>query len=58
MTLQERERELESLDLDAEAITQFVSELDTVRLHLLAEALQIELTERYEGKPLNPLMWH
>jgi len=58
MTLQERERELESLDLDAEAITQFVSELDTVRLYLLAEALQSELTERYEGKPLDRLMWH
>jgi hypothetical protein len=58
MTLQERERELESLDLDAEAITQFVSGLDTGRLHLLAEALQLELNERYEGKPLDRLMWH
>ncbi len=58
MTLQERERELESLDLDAEAIVQFVSELDMVRLHVLAEALQSELNERYEGKPLDRLMWH
>ena len=58
MTLQERERALESLDLDAEAIVQFVSELDTARLHVLADVLQIELTERYQGKPLDRLMWH
>jgi hypothetical protein len=58
MTLQERDRALESLDLDAEAVSDFVSGLDMGRLYLLAEALQIELTERHEGKPLDRLLWH
>jgi hypothetical protein len=58
MTLQERERELEALELDAESVAFIVSELDTPRLYLFAEAIRLELSERYEGKPLDKLRFH
>ena len=58
MTLQERERELQALELDAEDIATIVSEIDTARLHLLAQAINVELTDRYEGKPLDKLRLH
>ena len=58
MTLQERERELQALERDAESVAVFISEIDTPRLHLLAEAIKLELTDRYEGKPLDKLKLH
>jgi hypothetical protein len=58
MTLQERERELQALELDAESVAVFISEIDTPRLCLLAEAIKLELTDRYEGKPLDKLRFH
>ena len=58
MTLHERERELEALDLDAESIGFIVAELDTQRLFLFAEAIRLELGERAEGKPLERFRYH
>jgi hypothetical protein len=58
MTLQERERELQALDLDAESVAVFISGIDTPRLYLLAEAIKLELTDRYEGKPIDKLKLH
>jgi hypothetical protein len=58
MTLQERERELQALDRDAESVAVIVAEIDTARLHLLSEAIKIELTQRCEGKPLSKLGFH
>jgi hypothetical protein len=58
MTLQERERELQALELDAESVGAFISEIDTPRLYLLAEAIKLELTDRYEGKPIDKLKLH
>jgi hypothetical protein len=58
MTLQERERELEALDLDAESVAGIVAGIDTARLHLLAEAIKLELKHRCEGKPLDKLRFH
>jgi hypothetical protein len=58
MTLQEKERELDALDRDAESVTTIVSELDTTALHMIAEAIRTELTHRYEGKPLDRRWLH
>ena len=58
MTLHERQRELEALDRDEEFIASLVCELDTPRLQLLAHAIQSELTQRSEGKPLGRLNFH
>ena len=53
MTLQETERELEALDRDVESVTNIVSELDTSALHMIADFIRVELTYRYEGKPVD-----
>jgi hypothetical protein len=58
MTLQERERELQALDLDAESVAVIVAEIDTARLHLLSEAIKMELTQRSEGKPVYKFRFH
>jgi hypothetical protein len=58
MTLQERERELQALELDAESVALFIAEIDTPRLYLLAEAIKLELTDRYDGKPIDKLKLH
>jgi hypothetical protein len=58
MTLQERERALQALELDAESVAVFISEIDTPRLYLLAEAIKLELTDRYDGKPIDKLKLH
>lgn len=58
MTLHERQRELEALDQDEENLAAIVSAMDTSRLHVLAEAIKIELTERYEGKPWDKFKLH
>jgi len=52
MTLSETLTELHALDLDEECIAIVISELDTARLQILASAINIELDERYDGKPL------
>jgi hypothetical protein len=58
MTLQERERELQALEHDAESVALFIAEIDTPRLYLLAEAIKLELTDRYDGKPIDKLKLH
>lgn len=58
MTLQQRERELQALELDGEIVSTIVSEIDTARLHLLADAILVELTERQDGKPWDTLKLH
>lgn len=58
MTLQERARELEALELDVESIATMVSGIDTSRLQILAEAIRLELTDRYDGKPLDKRNFH
>ena len=58
MTLHERQRELEALELDEEIIASIVCEIDTPRLQLLADAIKSELRRRYDGKPLDRLKFH
>ena len=58
MTLHERQRELEALELDEEIIASIVCEIDTPRLQLLADAIKSELRQRYDGKPLDRLKFH
>jgi hypothetical protein len=58
MTLQERERELQALELDAESVAVIVAEIDSARLHLLSEAIKLELTQRCQGKPLSRFAFH
>lgn len=58
MTLQQRERELQALELDGEIVSTIVSGIDTARLHLLADAILVELTERQDGKPWDTLRLH
>jgi hypothetical protein len=58
MTLQERERELQALDMDAEGAALIVAEIDTARLYLLSDAIKLELAQRCDGKPLDKLMFH
>ena len=58
MTLQERERELQALELDAESVAVIVAEIDSARLLLLSEAIKLELTQRSQGKPLDKFAFH
>jgi hypothetical protein len=58
MKLQERERELDAFDEDEEYIATLISEFDTRRLHILVNAIGLELKERYEGKPRGRTLLH
>ena len=58
MNLQQRERELETLEQEAVAIAAFVSTLDNCRLHVLSIAIDAELALRREGKPADPAQLH
>lgn len=58
MTLHETQRELEAFDRDSESVAELIADIDTARLHLLADAIRDELTERYEGKPWDKARLH
>jgi hypothetical protein len=58
MTVHDRERALESLERDGETVAAIVAEMDTARLHMIADAIRIELGERYEGKPCEKARLH
>jgi len=50
MTLQTLERELDTVEQEAEAIALFVAALDTYKLQMLGMAVREELVVRYQGK--------
>ena len=58
MTLQERQIELEALDQDEENLAAIVAVMDTSRLKIVAEAIKMELIERYAGKPSDIFKLH
>jgi hypothetical protein len=58
MTPNQRDREIEALELDEQNVGVLVAEIDTHRLHLLADAIRLELSERYQGKPLEKSRYH
>ena len=58
MTLEQQERHLEALEQEAEAVAQFVSSLDTMRLRMIGSAIHDELSMRHEGKPSEPYRLH
>lgn len=58
MTVHEQERELEALEQEGESVATIVAGLDTTRLHILADAIRAELTERQVGKPWEKLRLH
>jgi len=58
MTLQELERDLAALEVDGGDVATIVSGIETAALHLLAGAIRLELTERYQGKPADRSRFH
>ena len=58
MTHQERQIELEALDRDEENLAVIISAMDTSRLKIVAEAIKMELLERYVGKPWDIFKLH
>lgn len=51
MTLQQLEREFETLDQEADTVASFVGSLDTSRLCMIGNLINEELALRFEGKP-------
>jgi hypothetical protein len=58
MTLQELERDLAALEVDGGDVATIISGIETAALHLLAGAIRLELTERYQGKPADRSRFH
>ena len=58
MTLQQHQRELDSLDQDTDTIAALVADLDIERLQIIHELVYQELVLRYEGKPLDKAWLH
>ena len=58
MTLLQQERELETLNQEADAIAVFIASLDMSRLILIANLVNEELVLRYEGKPAGQDLLH
>jgi hypothetical protein len=58
MTLEQQEREWQTLDQDADAIATFVSSLDTLRLQIMSNAISEELSLRSQGKPSDRTRLH
>jgi len=58
MTLDQQEKHLENLEQDADLVAEFLSSLDTCRLHIIGHALNNELALRCEGKPDDARLLH
>ena len=58
MTLDQQQRELETLDRDADDIAAFVAGLDTWRLQMIGAVINDELSLRHEGKPCDRSRLH
>ena len=58
MTHQERQTELEALNGDDDNLAAIISAMDTSRLKIVAEAIKMELIERYAGKPWDIFKLH
>jgi hypothetical protein len=58
MTLDQQQRELETLDRDADDIAAFVAGLDTWRLQMIGTVINDELSLRHEGKPCDRARLH
>ena len=58
MTLEQQEREWQSLEQDTDTIAAFVSSLDTLRLKIMSTAITEELSLRSQGKPCDRARLH
>jgi hypothetical protein len=58
MTLEQQEREWQSLEQDTDTIVAFVSSLDTLRLQIMNTAISEELSLRSQGKPCDRARLH
>jgi hypothetical protein len=58
MTLEQQEREWQSLEQDTDTIAAFVSSLDTLRLRIMSNAITEELSLRSQGKPCDSTRLH
>jgi hypothetical protein len=58
MTLQQFEKQLETLDQEADAIVALISAMPTWRLHMLGQVVGDELAYRSEGKPCDRTQLH
>ena len=58
MALHQKERELETLEQEADDLALIVASLDTSRLYMIGALINDELTLRHQGKPANPAYLH
>jgi hypothetical protein len=58
MTLQQFQKQLETLDQEADAALLLFSSMATWRLHMLGQAISDELALRSEGKPFDKAQLH
>jgi hypothetical protein len=58
MTLQQFQKQLETLEQEADAVFALFSSMPTWRLHMLGQAIGDELAFRSEGKPCDRAQLH
>jgi hypothetical protein len=58
MTLQQFEKQLDTLDQEADALFALFSSMPTWRLHMLGQVIGDELAYRSEGKPWDHAQFH
>jgi hypothetical protein len=58
MTLQQFQKQLETLEQEADAVFSFLSSMPTWRLHMLGQVISDELTFRSQGKPCDKARLH
>jgi hypothetical protein len=58
MTLQQFQKQLETLEQEADAVVLLLSSMPTWRLHMLDQVVGDELAFRSEGKPFDKARLH
>jgi hypothetical protein len=58
MTLQQFQKQLETLEQEADVVFSFLSSMPTWRLHMLGQVLSDELAFRSQGKPCDKARLH